>query len=113
MAEKVAELHVCSGIKLAKIDVISAYRIIPVHLDNRPLLGTLWQGCLYIDALLTFGLHSVPKLFNVIADVLEWMEFFVALFGQLCYYRLPRFRGIPLLPLCSLRGVSTRKGTSS
>ena len=46
-------------------------RIVPVHLDDRPLLGMLWQDCLYIDPVLRFGLRAALKLFNVIADALE------------------------------------------
>ena len=66
VAEKVAELG--PGTQ-------SAYRIVPVHPDNRPLLGMLWQDHLYmyIDASLPFGLRSAPKLFNAIADALEWI----------------------------------------
>ena len=71
VAEKVFELG--PGAQLAKIDVKSAYRIVPVHPDDRPLLGMLWQYRLYIDASLPFGLRSAPKLFNAIADALEWI----------------------------------------
>ena len=71
VAEKVFELG--PGAQLAKIDVKSAYRIVPVHPDDRPPLGMLWQDRLYIDASLPFGLRSAPKLFNAIADALEWI----------------------------------------
>ena len=33
----------------------------------------MWDGALYIDCMLPFGLRSVPKVFNVVADTLEWM----------------------------------------
>ena len=71
VAEKVFELG--PGAQLAKIDVKSAYRIVPVHPDDRPLLGMLWQDRLYIDASLPFGLRSAPKLFNAITDAWEWI----------------------------------------
>ena len=61
------------GTQLAKIDIKGAYRIIPVHLDNRPLSGMLWEEQLYVDAALPFGLRSAPKLFNAVADALEWI----------------------------------------
>ena len=32
-----------------------------------------WEGALYVDAALPFGLHSAPKVFTSIADSLEWM----------------------------------------
>ena len=61
------------GAALAKIDVKSAYRIIPVHPDDRYLLGMLWQDQLFIDTALPFGLRSAPKIFNAVADGLEWI----------------------------------------
>ena len=61
------------GALLAKIDVESAYRLIPVHPGDRPLQAVEWQGQLYIDAMLPFGLRSAPKLFNAVADGLEWV----------------------------------------
>ncbi len=32
-----------------------------------------WKGLLYIDQTLSFGLRSAPKIFNSIADALEWI----------------------------------------
>ena len=41
VAEQVAEMFELGwGTQLAKINVKSAYRIVPVHLKDRPLLGT-------------------------------------------------------------------------
>ena len=60
------------GALLAKIDIKAAYRLIPVHPTDRPLLGIKWQGQLYLDAKLPFGLRSAPKIFNSVADALEW-----------------------------------------
>ena len=58
------------GALLAKIDIKSAYRIVPVHPDDRPLLGMSFQGQVYVDATLPFGLRSAPKIFNALADAL-------------------------------------------
>ena len=58
---------------LAKLDIKNAYRIVPVHPEDRPLLGTKWQDKIFIDAVLPFGLRSAPKIFNAIADALEWI----------------------------------------
>ena len=58
---------------MAKMDIESAFRIVPVHPDDRPLLGMKWDGQLYIDLTLPFGLRSAPKVFNSIADALEWI----------------------------------------
>ena len=61
------------GTLLAKIDIKSAFCLIPVHPADRHLLAMEWQGSLYIDTCLPFGLRSAPKLFNVMADLLEWI----------------------------------------
>ena len=57
---------------LAKIDTKSAYRLVPVHQYDQPLLGFRWRGKVYLDAMLPFGLRSAPKVFNALADTLEW-----------------------------------------
>ena len=59
--------------QLAKIDIKSAYRMLPVHPDDRWLLGMRWEGALFVDAALPFGLRSAPKIFTAVADALEWM----------------------------------------
>jgi len=61
------------GTELAKIDIKSAYRIVPVHPEDRPLLGMRWQGKIYVDATLPFGLRSAPKIFNALADAAQWI----------------------------------------
>ena len=60
---------------LAKFDLSNAYRILPVHPDDQPLLGVTWQGNVYMDRSLPFGLRSAPKIFNAVADVLAWILF--------------------------------------
>ena len=57
---------------LAKVDIESAYRLIPVHPQDHPLQAMKWQGQIYIDPMLPFGLRSVPKIFNAVADTLHW-----------------------------------------
>ena len=61
------------GCQLAKIDIEAAYRNIPVHPHDRHLLGMRWENELFTDAVLPFGLHSAPKLFNCVADALQWI----------------------------------------
>ena len=61
------------GTLLAKVDIKSAYRNIPVHPDDRWLMGMLWDGFLYIDTALPFGLRSAPKIFTAVADAVEWV----------------------------------------
>ena len=48
------------GTLLAKFDVESAYRNVPVHSDDRYLLGMKWPGKYFVDLALPFG--YVPHL---------------------------------------------------
>jgi hypothetical protein len=59
------------GALLAKVDVESAHRLIPVHPSDRPLQAMEWEGAVYVDPMLPFGLRSAPKIFNAVADGLE------------------------------------------
>ena len=58
---------------LAKIHVEKAYRNVPVHPDDRWLLGMMWEGNLFVDTALLFGLRTAPKIFSAIADAVEWI----------------------------------------
>ena len=58
---------------LAKVDIKSAFRLIPVHPADRHLLAMRWRDKIYIDGCLPFGLCSAPKLFNILADLLCWI----------------------------------------
>ena len=60
------------GTLLIKIDLKSAYRIVPIHLDDRHLFGIEWNGQVFIDQALPFGLRSAPKLFTAVADAIGW-----------------------------------------
>ena len=61
------------GAMLAKIDIKQAYRNVPVHPEDRPLLGMAWNGKVYLDKVLPFGLRSAPIIFSAIADTLQWI----------------------------------------
>ena len=58
---------------MAKVDIESAYRMVPVHPSDRHLLGMEWKGNIYVDTALPFGLRSAPKIFNSVADAIEWI----------------------------------------
>ena len=61
------------GSLMAKFDVQNAYRIVPVHTEDRRLLGMKWRGALYVDMVLPFGVRSAPYIFTCIADLVEWI----------------------------------------
>ena len=56
---------------LAKIDIKAAYRLVPVCPANQACLGMYWKEQVYVDAMLPFGLRSVLKIFNAVADALR------------------------------------------
>ena len=60
------------GALLAKMDIHSAYRKVPVHQADQSLLGIEWNDRVYQDRALPFGLRSAPKLFTAVADTLAW-----------------------------------------
>ena len=71
VANKVAQMG--KGSLLAKMDIEEAYRIVPIHPDDKHLLGIHWDGQIYIDATLPFGLPSAPLIFTALADGLQWV----------------------------------------
>ena len=47
-------MHLGTGALMAKVDVESAYRLIPVHSHDRPLQAVEWKGRTYADPHATF-----------------------------------------------------------
>ncbi|HVX01000.1 MAG TPA: reverse transcriptase domain-containing protein, partial [Candidatus Babeliaceae bacterium] len=63
------------GIKpclLIKLDVEAAYKQVPVHPDDRPLLGFKWQGKYYYELVLPFGLKSSGARWELFARALKY-----------------------------------------
>ena len=56
-----------------KVDIKHAFRIVPVHPEDWPLLGMVWDGQYYVDKVLPFGLRSSPAIFNHLAEALCWI----------------------------------------
>ena len=60
------------GSLLAKLEIKSAYRMVPVSPQDQHLLGLEWRGMVFCDQALPFGLRSVPIIFTAVADGLAW-----------------------------------------
>ena len=69
------------GVKMAKLDLEDAYKHIFVRIQDRPLLGLVWDTIdndgtshreYFLDITLPFGLKSSAMLFNKYADGLEY-----------------------------------------
>ena len=89
------------GTVLAKMDLKEAYRSIPVHPADRPLLAVRWQGITFVDGALPFGLRSAPKLFSAVADGLLWIFFKGGVQLAIHYLDDFLFLGPPHGPGCS------------
>ena len=61
------------GALMYNVDIRHAFRNIPVHPHDWPLLGMVWDGQYYFDKVLPFELRSSPALFNLLADALCWI----------------------------------------
>lgn len=66
-------LELGPGTQLGKMDVKKAFRIVPIHPYDRLLMAIQWEGRLYIDKVLPFGLRSAPLLFTTLVDAAEWV----------------------------------------
>ena len=58
---------------MVKADIKEAYRMLPIHPEDQPLLGVSWQNSIYIDKALPFGLRLAPKIFSTVADAIQWI----------------------------------------
>ena len=88
------------GTVLAKIDLLHAYRHIPVHPDDHPLLGIKSGQDTFVDTALPFGLRSAPKIFSAFADALAWVMWKRGVKWQLHYLDDFLFLGPPGSPDC-------------
>lgn len=61
------------GAFLAKTDIESAFRIIPMCENDYPLLGFKWEGYYYHDRSLPMGSSSSCKIFESFSTALEWI----------------------------------------
>ena len=60
-----------AGCFLAKTDIKSAFRIIPLHPRDFDLLGLEWEGKLYFDRCLPMGCSSSCSIFETFSTALE------------------------------------------
>lgn len=101
-------LDMGKGCMLAKMDIKQAFRIIPVHPEDRGLLGMEWEGRVFLDKVLPFGLRSAPLLFTAVADALAWVMRQRGA-GWLDHYVDDFVTGAPSLEECQ-NNVSIMKG---
>ena len=56
---------------LVKLDVVAAFKQIPVHPSDWHLLGFRWLGQYYFERVLPFGLRSSPRLWELYAAAMH------------------------------------------
>ena len=62
-----------SGALMAKVDLKSAFRMVPVWHQDWELLGIHWRDHYYVDTCLPFGCRSGPFLFNQFVTAIHWI----------------------------------------
>ena len=65
--------NIGSGSFLAKTDIKSAFRIIPIHPDDYHLLGMKWNNAFFFDRCLPMGCSSSCAIFEAFSTSLEWV----------------------------------------
>lgn len=58
---------------LVKLDIESAFKIIPVHPSDYHLLGLHWDGAYYFDKTLPMGCRSSCAIFEAFSTAIEWV----------------------------------------
>ena len=62
------------GCFLAKTDIKTAFRIIPIHPADYSLLGMKFDNLYYFDGCLPMGLSSSCNIFEAFSTALEWLS---------------------------------------
>lgn len=65
--------YIGHGCFMAKTDIKSTFRIIPIHPADYSLLGIKWDDMYYFDRCLAMGLRSSCAIFEAFSTSLEWM----------------------------------------
>ena len=60
------------GCFLAKTNIESAFKIVPIHPSDYHLLGLAWNSNFYYDKCLPFGCSSSCNIFETFSTALEW-----------------------------------------
>lgn len=61
------------GCLMAKTDIESAFRLIPIHPDDHSLLGFQFNGGIYYDLCLPMGSSSSCAIFTAFSTALKWI----------------------------------------
>ena len=103
--EKVARVaqRLGRGTLLAKLDVQAAYCLVPIHSNDRPLLGVKWGDACYFDRTVSLMLgtkefHSSSRCIRVVSAA-EWGDSHWPLPGWLHHNGCTRNKWVPAQPI--------------
>ncbi|KAM9319746.1 uncharacterized protein PAF06_004160 [Gastrophryne carolinensis] len=74
------------GALMAKTDIESAFRLLPVHPDSLYLLGCFFEGGYYVDRCLPMGCSISCAYFEAFSSFLEWVIKERAGLGSVTHY---------------------------
>ena len=74
------------GSYLIKLDIMSAFRLLPLHPSDFPLFGMYFENNYYIDKCLPFWLSVSCALFESFSTFLEWCIKIVTGSNQIVHY---------------------------
>ncbi|KAM9329440.1 uncharacterized protein PAF06_002568 [Gastrophryne carolinensis] len=74
------------GARMAKTDIESAFRLLPVHPDSLYLLGCFFEGGYYVDRCLPMGCSISCAYFEAFSSFLEWVVKERAGVGSVTHY---------------------------
>jgi hypothetical protein len=67
------KLSKSDSIRLIKLDVKGAYRLVFIHPDDWHCIGMQWKGKYYFDPFLVFGLSSACRHWERVATAVHWI----------------------------------------
>jgi hypothetical protein len=66
-------LYYGPGCYLAKCDIETAFRVLPLHPSSYPLMGFEWNGFYYYDMCLPMGCSVSCRFFEAFSQALQWI----------------------------------------
>lgn len=67
---------VCKAGFMSKTDVESAFRIIPIHLEDPHLFIFQWGGQFFVDTVLAMGCASSCQIFGALSTAIAWIAYY-------------------------------------
>ena len=64
---------VCPKAFMAKTDVKKAFRILPIHPEDRHLFVFVWRGMFYVDLAVEMGCSSSCQIFEAFSCAIDWI----------------------------------------